>query len=74
MFPTKTLGRDPPACSLGLSWDLNLKGRKQMKKKIKSLILTIALRLGLTVQPVENTLHLCFFEKGVGFFPSAENP
>ncbi len=56
MFPAKAPGGGmSPARPSGLRWKLNLRGRKCMKKRLFSLVLTLALCLGLTV-PVSASL------------------
>ena len=50
VFPTKAPGGGmSPARPSGLRWKLNLRGRRQMKKKLFSLVLALALCLGLTL-------------------------
>ena len=77
VFPTKAPGGGmSPARPSGLRWKLNLRGRRQMKKKLFSLVLALALCMGLTV-PVsaESAASVAWLDEGfdVGDYTVREN-
>ena len=77
MFPAKAPGGGmSPARPSGLRWKLNLRGRRQMKKKLFSLVLALALCMGLTV-PVsaESAASVAWLDEGfdVGDYTVREN-